>query len=322
MKPAEFHNLPSWLYSNVFYRTELKSGSDKTFDEKAEQIEVHPYDANLISSERMDGRHILMLDLDLQTHVVESSSPGHKHLYVNTSLTKEALAEIVDVLAKHGIIQQGIKQQMDKRGHLALRPPGVKKGSNDDLGLEDAKALKDDPALVDEPITDLNLDKMDEPFKLLNKLFQSDLQQNYSAPEAQLSPTFAKGGLVKNSPIKMELEMLAEDFGYSKFSPMTSDQELRVSVPLQQVNTYISRLIYLLGLDDVKITTDYSVAFDADTKTVTVQGNLLCRVEYNVYGWDSEAILVFRKSNFETFDPVPKNWPSWSGIISAAKESI
>lgn len=145
-----FQKLPKWLKSNVFYRASLSDDSDGPGFDKA-HIEVHPLDANLIGSQKLNGKHVLFLDLDQEHFISPSSTPGHSHVYVNADLGLDALKEIIDVLAKYGIVQGGIKNQLDISGFLTFRPPGVKKGDPyDDAGLNEAKAIENKTSNVDD----------------------------------------------------------------------------------------------------------------------------------------------------------------------------
>lgn len=150
MKIQNFQSLPDWLKSNVFYRANLAQeyGSD-SFNRPL--TEVHPLDANLISSQKANGKHVLLLDLDQESFSIESTTAGHQHVYINADLSLEALKEIVDVLAKHGIVQAGIKKQLENSNCLTLRPPGVKKGNiEDQLGIEEYKDSKALNSFLDE----------------------------------------------------------------------------------------------------------------------------------------------------------------------------
>jgi hypothetical protein len=107
---------------------------------------VHPLDANLISSQKVNGKHTLFLDLDQEHFIAPSTTEGHSHIYINTDLSTDALKEIIGVLAKHGVVQEGIKKQLDTSGFLTFRPPGVKKYDQyDDAGLTEAKTLEQKP---------------------------------------------------------------------------------------------------------------------------------------------------------------------------------
>lgn len=138
MPKKNYLELPDWLKSNVFYRARLNQNSGEWIN--SDHVIVHPYDANLVSSETISGRHNLLLDLDCEHWYSKSSTYGHGHLAINIQISEDGLKEIVEVLSKYGIVQQGIKRQLDERGHLSLRLPGLKKNSEDDESLSELKA--------------------------------------------------------------------------------------------------------------------------------------------------------------------------------------
>lgn len=92
-----------------------------------------------------------MLDLDDTHWYSESSTRGHGHLIVGKPLELDQLKEIVNVLAKHGILQEGIKRQLDDQGCLTLRMPGMKKDNEEDnMSFEELKAIGKEPELPEE----------------------------------------------------------------------------------------------------------------------------------------------------------------------------
>lgn len=112
---------------------------------------MHPYDANVISSENEAGYHTLFLDLDGEHWYTKSSSEGHGHLAIKTHLRIDQLKEIIDVLVKHGLLQEGIKRQVDERGCLTLRMPGMRKDvKEDNMSFEELAAIGQEPEAVDE----------------------------------------------------------------------------------------------------------------------------------------------------------------------------
>lgn len=121
----------------MFYRAKLKTNSGDPWESNP-CTAVHPHDANLISSEDGQGDHYLMLDLDTEHWYHESSTSGHAHLVIQRALELSELKEIVNVLVKHGILEEGIKKQLDERGCLTLRMPGMKKTVREDnMSLEE-----------------------------------------------------------------------------------------------------------------------------------------------------------------------------------------
>ena len=75
------------------------------------------------------GRHVIMFDVDVPMQVIESSTPGHYHVYFpNTYLPKEKLFNLLDALADCDIVERGYAEASRARGFAALRLPWVHKG--------------------------------------------------------------------------------------------------------------------------------------------------------------------------------------------------
>lgn len=127
MPKKNFLRLPSWLHSSRFYRGRLNTSSSSTFG-KEPISECHPYDANLISSRKHNGKHNILLDLDFEHHYVESSTIGKGHLYLNANASTEDFEELLTLLHKLNIIEEGYLNAFKVRGHATLRLPGIKKG--------------------------------------------------------------------------------------------------------------------------------------------------------------------------------------------------
>lgn len=84
--------------------------------------------ANLVSSLCTDGLHRPALDIDVECELIESSTPGHHHLYFPTiALTWDAYQELLKALADAGIIEQRYADHSVERGQTLLRPPGVER---------------------------------------------------------------------------------------------------------------------------------------------------------------------------------------------------
>lgn len=78
---------------------------------------------NLTSSLALDGKHYPVLDLDIPHALFPSTTPGHTHLYLDIPLEWDDYVEVLDVLAKHGIIQKGFAEWSKKRGASFVRTP-------------------------------------------------------------------------------------------------------------------------------------------------------------------------------------------------------
>lgn len=75
--------------------------------------------------------HKPVLDIDLPVIVLPSSTEGHHHLYIDKVLTWDQYVELLDVLVKVGIVQEGFRNASVAREHTAVRLPWIKKESND-----------------------------------------------------------------------------------------------------------------------------------------------------------------------------------------------
>lgn len=101
--------------------------------------------ADIILSKTVLGMHKPVLDIDIPHQYYESSTEGHGHLYFDIDLTWDAYREILEVLAKHGIIGPGYLKASIARGYTAVRLPWVKKKENvafDVFGSEENKWIK------------------------------------------------------------------------------------------------------------------------------------------------------------------------------------
>lgn len=94
-------------------------------------------EADVISSELDDvpidllgkPRHILAIDVDYPAYLVESSTEGHHHLYLDVpgGIPHEKYLALLDALADAGVIQAGYAKVSKERGHSDLRLPWVPK---------------------------------------------------------------------------------------------------------------------------------------------------------------------------------------------------
>lgn len=87
-----------------------------------------PKNANLISSEvagTLDHKPII--DIDLPCKLISSTHAGHHHLYIDKVLNWSLYMELLDVLSKCGIIQEGYRNASKARGFSSVRLPWIKK---------------------------------------------------------------------------------------------------------------------------------------------------------------------------------------------------
>lgn len=84
-------------------------------------------DYNLVSSLCDDGMHRPVLDVDGGLEVVESSTPGHYHLYFDTPMRWDDYAKLLNLLAKYGMVDKKWVHHSLQKNMSTVRPPHVKK---------------------------------------------------------------------------------------------------------------------------------------------------------------------------------------------------
>lgn len=260
------------MRSNEFLRAKLQNDSDDPTVYKKEHVEVHPLDANLISSKKANGKHVLFLDLDQNNKVVPSSTHGHTHIYVDTDLDLAALKEIVDVLAKHGIVQEGIKRQLDEYGFLTLRPPGVVKGNPaDDADLETAKAMKE----ITPAVPQHQLKELSPKFK-------------------ELKDKLKNGGMVTSGEIQNAFVEKEIDLGLELFTIIVSEEVIEDS---------FKQILNALGLDSVMSYINMQpLVNDGPSGYVYYLGKTFCYAQYDAT-FATYVIRFYQKSFYESQFP-------------------
>lgn len=97
-----------------------------------EDVSASVADAHVVSSLRggdPTGRHAVVLDIDHPAWLVESSTPGHFHLYIDVpgGIPDHNYRTLLNVLAVCGVIEEGYKEASLARGHSDVRLPWIKK---------------------------------------------------------------------------------------------------------------------------------------------------------------------------------------------------
>lgn len=122
--------LPSQVLQIVEFRSTYSGGT-----QEHRQVTNYIGDATSISSEiklpgvleSLNPMHKPVLDIDLPVKVVESSTPGHHHLYIDKEMTWEDYELLLKVLTLVGIIEPGYYEASVKRKHTSVRLPWIKK---------------------------------------------------------------------------------------------------------------------------------------------------------------------------------------------------
>ena len=91
-------------------------------------------DYNLVTSKIFTwsgNKHAPVLDLDVPHRLIESSTLGHAHLYIDVECDWEDYLEFLKAAAKIGLIEEGYYKASEARGFTSVRKPGLKKTAED-----------------------------------------------------------------------------------------------------------------------------------------------------------------------------------------------
>jgi hypothetical protein len=143
-------------YEHPFYKMGKTWRSDGYTDWQVDVAQPSlPDTAEMVSSlvvkdDKGTGTHTVMLDLDYPVTLVESSTTGHHHLYIDHVLTWSRYAKLLKALADAGLIEQAFYKASMKNHATMLRPPWVQKrhrsfalppATNDSLGESPQRLL-------------------------------------------------------------------------------------------------------------------------------------------------------------------------------------
>lgn len=104
---------------------ELRSdGYGGTWKEEV-RVECDPSEADLVGSLSMNGKdvHYPAIDVDLKISAVQSSTPGHYHLYIDKGMSWRQYKRLLRAMVKAGIVEPGYYKMAKRRGQTFLRTP-------------------------------------------------------------------------------------------------------------------------------------------------------------------------------------------------------
>lgn len=78
---------------------------------------------NLITSRLPNGKHMPIIDLDVEHFYIPSRTQGHGHLYINVEVEEEKYINLLRALLDCKIIGEGNLNQMLVGGHTSTRLP-------------------------------------------------------------------------------------------------------------------------------------------------------------------------------------------------------
>lgn len=126
--------LPAFVHAHKTVRTDIGDDSEAlpAYGGHTVWEDRDWKDANLITSKSEDfpwgEYHRPILDIDFEAELVPSSTPGHYHLYLDKLMTWDVYLELLEALAKAGVIQWGFYDGAKLRGATSARLPWIKKG--------------------------------------------------------------------------------------------------------------------------------------------------------------------------------------------------
>lgn len=115
-------------------------------------------EATLVSSEMDENTeiHLPVLDIDFPCELLDSSTDGHHHLYLNRPMEWRKYKRLLRALWKAGIIEDGYYKLAKKRKKTCVRAPDVLKEESertpDDVAEATRKLLSLEGSLVHEGV--------------------------------------------------------------------------------------------------------------------------------------------------------------------------
>ena len=74
------------------------------------------------------AQHKVVVDVDLPVKVIESSTPGHFHLFIDKAMDWQTYLSLLEALVVAGIVEPGYWAAAERRGPTAVRLPWIRKG--------------------------------------------------------------------------------------------------------------------------------------------------------------------------------------------------
>lgn len=73
--------------------------------------------------------HKIVVDIDHPVKVLESSTPGHHHLFIDKPMSWDRYRAVLETLTLVGVVEPGYLSISEQRGYTAVRLPWVKKNA-------------------------------------------------------------------------------------------------------------------------------------------------------------------------------------------------
>jgi len=100
---------------------------------KSEVVVGLDEDPDIITSRMLDrdDSHRVVLDIDFPAILLESTTPGHHHLYIDKAMPWDHYERLLTVMAEVGLLEDGYVAACKERGFSAVRLPWVKKSRDE-----------------------------------------------------------------------------------------------------------------------------------------------------------------------------------------------
>lgn len=87
-------------------------------------------DADVVSSQTVNGNHAPAIDIDMGCRVVPSGTPGHFHLFIDKEMPWKQYLKLLKAMVKAGIVEERFYKMSKKQGATRLRLPEKPKGAS------------------------------------------------------------------------------------------------------------------------------------------------------------------------------------------------
>lgn len=145
--------LPEFIFDSYFSMADTTDYRVQTGEDMHTAVEIgHTHTVTSLqtpipdSTEPSGGWHKPVLDIDFPAELLPSTTVGHYHLYLDKEVPWDDYVDLLNALAKCGIIEQGYANASIDRGHTAVRLPWVRKPNHETLDASRITAKTNDPS--------------------------------------------------------------------------------------------------------------------------------------------------------------------------------
>ena len=126
-------------FNNRTLRFQPRLDKGKAYNKSDKVRVVNLNEANILCSDSPDNPdlHYPVIDIDVPCQLIQSTTQGHYHLYIDKSVSGDLYFKMLEAMARAGIVEEGYANVSKSRGFSAVRLPWVKK--------EDSSAKQDVP---------------------------------------------------------------------------------------------------------------------------------------------------------------------------------